>query len=140
MRLSPLIPVLVLLALITTAYGQSPTFEKILSTPRVDSPAISPDGKWVAYGITTPDWKENAFRVQIWLYDAEKKRSKQLSRGAGVGSFSWSPKGDLIAFTASRGGASQIYLLDPFGGEAAKLTDVKEGVGGIEWSPDGTKI
>src|SRR5690606_18523880 len=32
------------------------------------------------------------------------------------------------------------YLINPSGGEATAMTSVDEGVGGFEWSPDGTKI
>jgi dipeptidyl aminopeptidase/acylaminoacyl peptidase len=54
----------------------------------------------------------------------------------------WSPEGKYLSFTASRGenGRSQVWLLDRRGGEAQQLTEVEQGVGSYEWSPDGSRL
>jgi dipeptidyl aminopeptidase/acylaminoacyl peptidase len=52
----------------------------------------------------------------------------------------WSPDGTRLAFTTDRDDKRQIYVIDPRGGEARKLTSVEEGVGSFEWSPDGKSI
>src|SRR6185437_7008777 len=55
----------------------------------------------------------------------------------------WSPDGHSIAFTSNRGdekAASAIYVIPAEGGEARKLTDLKESVESIAWSPDSSRI
>src|SRR4030042_5281958 len=52
----------------------------------------------------------------------------------------WSPDGGSIAFTSSRTGKNNIWLIRSDGGEAEQLTDVKSGVETLAWSPDGKQI
>ncbi len=52
----------------------------------------------------------------------------------------WSPDGRMIAFTSSRSGKNNLYVLRLIGGEAEQLTDVKSGVGSFAWAPDGARI
>src|SRR5262249_27377812 len=52
----------------------------------------------------------------------------------------WSPDGSTLAFATDRDDKRQIYLIDPRGGEARKLTSADEGVGSFAWSPDGASI
>jgi dipeptidyl aminopeptidase/acylaminoacyl peptidase len=56
----------------------------------------------------------------------------------------WSPDGSTLAFVSARGAGedvrAQIHLLRLEGGEAERLTDVKDGVTGFAWSPDGGRI
>src|SRR5262249_43317683 len=52
----------------------------------------------------------------------------------------WSPDGEWVAFTSSRSGKDNIWLIRVRGGEAQQLTDVKSGVGSFKWSPDGKAI
>jgi len=43
------------------------TFEDLIKLQRVAEPAISPDGKWVAYTVTVPDMEANRNASNIWL-------------------------------------------------------------------------
>jgi Tol biopolymer transport system component len=53
----------------------------------------------------------------------------------------WSPDGKWLAFLSARNeGESQVWLLNRQGGEAEQLTDIKQGVEGFTWSPDGSKL
>src|SRR5262249_47277518 len=60
----------------------------------------------------------------------------------------WSPDGRMLAFLSPRpsGDAAagepraQVYLLSMDGGEARRLTNLKNGVSSFTWSPDGTKL
>lgn len=51
----------------------------------------------------------------------------------------WSPDGTRIAFTSTRDGSSEIYVMDRTGREVTRLTD-NGASDGVAWSPDGTKI
>ncbi|MCP2521160.1 S9 family peptidase, partial [SCandidatus Aminicenantes bacterium Aminicenantia_JdfR_composite] len=52
----------------------------------------------------------------------------------------WSPDGSKIAFLSDRDGKTQIWIINPFGGEAEKLTNSKTGVKSFKWFPDSKKI
>ena len=61
--------------------------------------------------------------------------------GSSANSPAWSPDNKYLSFLASRnGGRTQVWLLDRRGGEAQQLTDVKPGVSGYQWSPDGNRL
>src|SRR6266481_9809300 len=43
------------------------TFEDVLALKSVSDAQVSPDGKWVAYVVTSVDMKENANDADVWL-------------------------------------------------------------------------
>ncbi|HET8783804.1 MAG TPA: S9 family peptidase [Pyrinomonadaceae bacterium] len=131
----------------------SPELQVKLKT--TGAPRVSPDGKRVVYTVTdavmTNDKSE--FVTQIWMamIDGKTKpngaqsdlpRSVQLTFGDKSSTNPrWSPDGNWIAFTSNRkDNKSNLYLLNLNGGEAEPLTDVKTGVTGFAWSPDGRSI
>jgi dipeptidyl aminopeptidase/acylaminoacyl peptidase len=118
-----------------------PSFEEVISLRGVGAPAISPDGRSVAFTVRTTDWQENRYESQIWLA-REGEEPFPLTRAAGgtAGVPQWSPDGRWIAFLADRGDRQQVHLIRAHGGEAQKLTEVEEGVSAFRWSPDGARI
>src|SRR5436305_1846419 len=87
---------LVPLALLSSAaFGDSarrmPTVEDLLQVKVVSMARISPDGKWVAYGVTHADFKQDAFITQLWLADTHSGRTLQLTHGEkSAGNPTWS--------------------------------------------------
>jgi dipeptidyl aminopeptidase/acylaminoacyl peptidase len=124
------------------ATGDAPTIDRLISLKRVGSPAISPNAQWVAYTVRDTNWDDNSYHTEIWLADAKSGETRQLTNYPKKSSTSpaWSPDGAMLAFAADRDEKRQIYLIDPRGGEARKLTSAEEGVGGFAWSPDGKSI
>ena len=118
-----------------------PTIDESLSMKSVAAPRISPDGRYVAYHLTTTNWEENEFVTQIWLASMVTGERYQLTSGkkSSTGP-QWSPDSKHIAFVSDRDGKRQIYVISPAGGEAAQLTADESGVGSIAWSPDGGAI
>ncbi|MEO5945587.1 MAG: S9 family peptidase [Chitinophagaceae bacterium] len=103
---------------------------------------ISPDGKWLAYTITSVDSAKDKRNTDIWMsaWDGDDKIQLTNSPESETNP-RWSPDGKYLSFTTSRnGGASQVYLLNRLGGEAIKLTDVKGELTDCSWSPDGKKL
>ena len=100
---------------------------------------VSPDGKRVVFtvneSVMTADKSE--YNTQIWTANADGSDAYQMTFGEkSSGAPDWSPDGKWIAFTSSRSGKNNLYLLRAGGGEAEMISDVKSGVGSFAWSPD----
>ena len=116
------------------------TFKDLISMHRVGDPQISPDGRWVAYAVATPDMEANRNSSDIWLIAATGGSPTQLTRGGHDSSPIWAPDSKSIAFLSSRSGESQVYVLSMEGGDAKQLTHISTGVDLVKWSPDGKMI
>jgi dipeptidyl aminopeptidase/acylaminoacyl peptidase len=112
-------------------------FQDLIHMHRVGEPQISPDGKWVAYTVSTPDLDANRSSSNIWLVPVAGGASVQLTQSGHDSSPVWSPDGKTLAFLSSRDGNSQVYLLPLDGGEARELTHLSTGADIVKWSPEG---
>ncbi len=116
------------------------TPELTMKVKTIGTARVSPDGKRVAYTVSsavmTPDRSE--YVTQIWLANSDGTGALQLTYAdKSSDNPQWSPDSQWIAFTSSRGGKSNLYVIRASGGEAEQITDVKSGVGNFDWSPDG---
>ncbi|NML18011.1 S9 family peptidase [Azohydromonas caseinilytica] len=85
----------------------------------------------------------DAYRSTLWLFPLDGSgEPRPLTAGTSQDQQPrWSPDGQRIAFTSDRGGGnSQLFLIDPGGGEARQISFFKGGVSSFEWSPDGKKM
>lgn len=125
----------------------------------VGAPAVSPDGAWVAYTVTTTELKEDERTTRLWMVSSEGGEPLPMTRaGASMSRPDWSPDGRWLSFLADwespevpaagedgdeddgDGSSTQVWVLDRRGGEARALTRVKEGVRDYRWSPDATRL
>lgn len=123
------------------------TATDLLKVKQVDSPALSPDGRWVAYVVrsiepkadTPDDW---TYHTHLWLAATDGSAApRRLTFGANSNSApAWHPDGRRLAFVRSSGGPPQLHVLDLAGGEAAPMTKLDSGAANPRWSPDGTKL
>lgn len=105
----------------------------------VRDPQLSPDGKWIAYVVNTPDSAKDKYDSDIWMVSWDGKESISLtSSKENETNPRWSPDGKFITFLSSRyeSKSTQLWKLDRRGGEAERVTDLKVDIGGYEWSPD----
>ncbi len=127
------------------------TPEDYLSFQFISDPHLSPDGKVVAYVITTINQKNNRRESAVWSLTIEGSAAPRRLSAEGSSSSvpRWSPDGKTLAILSSRNSnpsttekpKPQIYLLPvSSGGEAVALTNLKNGVEAYQWSPDGTRI
>ena len=116
------------------------TFDDLIAMHRVAEAELSPDGKWVAYTVATPDLDGNRNATNLWMAPVAGGDAIQLTRTGKDSSPKWSPDGRSIAFLSARSGDSQVYLLSMDGGEAHPLTKLSTGADLVKWSPDGKTI
>jgi Tol biopolymer transport system component len=126
---------------------------KLVATDAAEgSPALSPDGKWMAYLL------DDGKRADIYVKFLTGGVAVNLTAGAGnvqvlprddVGVLDVSPDGTQIAFAAAPAGATDAYtntgavlsstyvIGAPLGGMPRLLI---EGAVGARWSPDGSRL
>ena len=80
------------------------TAEDYYSFKSVSDPRISPDGKLVAFVLTTVDQKQNRRHSSIWTVRADGSQPAwQFTTGSDSASFPrWSPDGSQLGFLSSR--------------------------------------
>jgi dipeptidyl aminopeptidase/acylaminoacyl peptidase len=122
--------------------GRVPTVEDLLKLQTLGGVQISPDGQWVAYGVTEADFKQDAFVTHLWVANTGTGKTFQVTRGEkGAGNAQWSPDSAWLSFTSNRvGDRNQIFAISPTGGEAIQLTKAESAIVGHSWSRDGKQI
>jgi dipeptidyl aminopeptidase/acylaminoacyl peptidase len=106
-------------------------------------PRLSPDGSVVAYSVWRIDRESNEYRSSIWRapFDGSSQPRQFTTGPKRDGSPRWSPDGSRLAFLSNRDtDKMQLFVIPAAGGEAKRLTDLKEDVDEPMWSPDGTRI
>lgn len=131
------------------------TLDEYFNTTAIDATALSPDGTQAVIATETPDWKNNIFRHDLWIW-SEATGLRPLSHMGTEESPAWSPDGKWIAFVSDRAlpgesanedgtakddnKASRIWVIAANGGEALPLYTEKLDVHSFAWSPDGRAI
>jgi dipeptidyl aminopeptidase/acylaminoacyl peptidase len=137
------------------------TFEDMMQMKRLGDMAVSPDGKWLAYAVTTVDLVQNTKTMELWLQaitgatSAGSSDQGSADQGSapfklGVGQpgdsgVQFAPDGKRILFISGRTGANQIWLADFDAATGAathlhKLTNLDLGIENAKWSPDSKSI
>ena len=112
-----------------------------LSLARPGEPAVSPDGRWVAYTVTEPDLAAYRKRTDLWLVSATGGEPRRVSADSlGGRSARWSPDGRALAYVTTRGGTPQLWIYEPATGARRQLTSLSTGADGPVWAPVGGLI
>ncbi len=114
---------------------------EFVSLDRPGEPAISPDGRWVVYNVTTTDLAASRRRTDLWLVAAAGGEPRRLSADSlGGRSARWSPDSRQLAYVTTRGGTPQVWVYDLAGGAPRQLTSLSTGADGPVWAPSGRLI
>lgn len=144
MKITPFALVLLLIAAPAAAQGTRPlAVDDVFNIREVRDPQRSPDGKWVAYTVTTAVKDTDKNNTDVWMVSWDGAQHIQVtSTPEGESSPRWSPDNKYLSFISSRMGAKsgQVWLLNRAGGEAVKITDIKGGVADHAWAPDGKRL
>jgi dipeptidyl aminopeptidase/acylaminoacyl peptidase len=131
------------------------SLDEYFNTTDITSTALSPDGTAAVIGTEAPDWKNNSFRHDLWIWTAGSGLRPLAHMGAEE-SPAWSPDGKWIAFVSDRAlpgetakadgtaddddKASRVWIIPAGGGEALPLYAQKLDVHSFAWSADGSAI
>jgi dipeptidyl aminopeptidase/acylaminoacyl peptidase len=119
------------------------TFEDMMRMKRLGGTSVSPDGKWLAYSVTTVNLDQNTKTTQLWIQPIAGGEPNPLAVAQpGDSSVEFAPDGRRILFLSGRSGTEQVWLagFDPATGDASsarKLTSISTGADNALWSPDG---
>ncbi len=111
---------------------------------RLTGAIISPDGKNVAYTVSTPQMEgdKSEFLTHIWVLSTDGSSNHQFTFGdKSCTNPQFSPDSKWLSFTSARKeDKSQLYILSMIGGEAQQITKIRNSVEAYAWSPDGKQI
>lgn len=117
----------------------------------VAQPAISRDGAFVAYTVTTANLERDQPQSDLWRvrYDGSGRTQLTHTPDSNESRPQWSADGKFIAFLSDRKrdaaqdddeATTQVWLMPADGGEARRLTDFPDGVEDFVLSPDGSRL
>ena len=113
----------------------------LLAMERISDHQVSPDGARIVFVVRTTDVDANKGRTDLWVVGVDGTGLRQLTTHPEADTNPrWSADGKAIYFVSSRSGSSQVWRIDPAGGEAAQITTEPLDVGNLVVSPDGRNI
>ena len=108
-----------------------------------NAPSWSPNRRLIAFHSSRHDdndphtAEEN---TEIYVMDADGGNQQRLTRYSGLDNDAdWHPDGSQIAFTSTRNGTFNIFMIDADGRNIKQITDL-EFATRPRWSPDGSQI
>jgi dipeptidyl aminopeptidase/acylaminoacyl peptidase len=104
---------------------------------------ISPDGRRIAFVVTSLSEERDDYLSNIWVVDTAGGAPRRFTAGPRRDiEPRWSPDGARLAFLSERTPKEklQLYVMPADGGEPTRLTSLENGLGSVAWSPDGARL
>jgi dipeptidyl aminopeptidase/acylaminoacyl peptidase len=125
-----------------TAPEQPFSAQDLVRLQRISQPAISPDGKHVAYTVRRADMDANRGRTDIWLLDTGKRGAaaqRLTDLAANSDSAEWSADGHYLYYLSNRSGSAQVWRIAA-GADALQVTNLPLDVGSFHVSPKSDRV
>ncbi|MBW8333487.1 MAG: S9 family peptidase [Prolixibacteraceae bacterium] len=117
------------------------TPEVLWSFGRIGEPVVSPDGTTVLYSVTNFNIEENkSYRDLYTVPVSGGEPVKITSTPEKESSAVWHPDGKKIGFLWAKSGDMQLWEMNTDGSEPGQISEIKGGITGFKYSPDGSKI
>ena len=125
-----------LLSLSAFAQKQPFTVEVMMKLARLSEPQLSPDAATVLFTVQTVDLENNTKPKQIYSVPLAGGLPRAITSAGNNDRPRWMPDGKRVVFISTRTGSSQVWSMNPDGGEAKQLTDLPTEAAGVLVSPD----
>ena len=116
----------------------------------LSDPALSPDGHWLVYTVTTTNVRRDRPESELWRvrFDGRDRTRLTDTPNADESGAQWSGDGKFIAFLAHRkgdgrrhgSGRTQVWMMPAAGGKARQITHFPAGVEAFALSPNGQQL
>ena len=106
-------------------------FKRVVKKGLTSSHSWTQDGQYLLYS------SERKREWQIYALDLKSYRESVLFSSKGLNLVGGTSPDNLISFSSSRDGSSEIYTMNADGSEQRKLTNNSAYDAGFSWSPDG---
>jgi dipeptidyl aminopeptidase/acylaminoacyl peptidase len=108
---------------------------------------IAPDGRRVAYVVSTPNLARNEHEAALFVVAASGGAPARLGETVHIFNvpsprpqLRWSPDGSMLSVIGIDEGRPEVIGIPLSGGAPAALTKAPEGAISYEWSPDGNSL
>lgn len=134
---------LLVLALVIPAVAaekRAMTFMDVMEMRSIGAGSASPDGKYVLYTVSIPQWKAGKNFTDVFVAAADGStppRQMTFTKEKNETQPQWARDSKTFGFLSDREGANQLYLMRMDGGEPRKVSDAKDGVNAFAFSRDG---
>lgn len=122
------------------------TFEDMMHMKRLGETAVSPDGKWLAYSVTTVNLDQNTKTTELWLQAiAGGEPHKIAVAQAGDSGPQFSADGRFLLFLSGRQDGQQVWIadFDTATGKTShprRMTNISTEADNAIWAPDGRYV